>query len=77
MVCISISIFERATIRHATALEPFVTALNCELAAFAHLLGNPAHHGFFIMDLVVVDLHDHGSKSKSSFNMAATMADQS
>lgn len=77
MVRVSISVPERATIRRATALEPFVTALGRELAAFAHLLGNPADHGFFITDPIMVDLHGHGSESKSSFTTAATMADQS
>lgn len=76
MVCLSISIFERATICHTTMLEPFVTVLGHELAAFAQFLGNPADHGFFITNLVMVDLHGHGWKSKSSFDISAATADQ-
>lgn len=77
MVHVSILVPERATICHATMLEPFVTALDHELTAFAHLLENSTDHGFFITDPVMVNLHGYRLESKSSFNMAATMADQS
>lgn len=75
MVCLSISVPERATIHCITTLKPFVTALSHELAMFAHFLGNPANHGFFVTDLVAVNLHGHSWERKFSFNISYARAD--